>query len=82
MVSEIQPDLVFVDLRLPENFNGWDVIVEIRANHATQHIPVIVTAVETSPTDRTRAFEAGCNAFFDKPFNVHELREMVQHFLS
>ncbi len=81
IVHKRNPSLVIADLRLPGRHTGWDVIAEIRGNRRIQQMPIIVTSVEVDPTDRQRAFDAGCDLFFPKPFNIHELRETVRGYL-
>lgn len=82
LLRQEHPDLIIVDLRLPDRYSGWDVIADARADPHGQHIPIIVTSVEIQPDDRRRAFDAGCDAFFSKPFNIQELRETILRFLG
>src|SRR5207237_250084 len=39
-----KPDVIILDLLLP-NVSGWEVLQELKANPATQHIPVLVVSV-------------------------------------
>ncbi|MFN8254258.1 MAG: tetratricopeptide repeat protein [Bacteroidales bacterium] len=69
-------DLILMDIQLPE-MNGYDACKRIRMKST---IPVIaVTAYATADEER-KSFEAGCNAFITKPFNVNELLAAIVRF--
>ncbi len=54
MAAEHLPDLILLDLMMPE-VSGFDVVDALRANPATRHIPVlIVTAKELTSEDKQR----------------------------
>ena len=53
LVQEIRPDLIFLDLTMPE-FNGFEVLDQIRRDQNLQRIPIIVnTAKKISPQEQT-----------------------------
>lgn len=83
LAKENQPDLLITDLRLPgADYDGWMLIRLFKEDPILQHIPIIVTSVEINYDDRQRAYEAGCNAYFSKPFRVNEIRQYVAKLLS
>jgi threonine synthase len=54
LIQERRPDLVVLDLMMPE-MDGFAVLDALRADAATQHIPVIVvTAKELTPAEQER----------------------------
>lgn len=66
------PDIILLDLALPD-MDGWEVAKKLKTNIFSKDIPIIVVTAHTLAKDRERAFEAGCDAFFVKPFNVARL---------
>lgn len=77
------PDLFIVDLRLAgSSLSGWDLIRRLREDDVCSRVPIVVAAVEAHPTDRARAFEAGCDMYLPKPFQVHQLRDAVAQFVD
>ena len=78
---EVHPALILMDLRLPGK-DGWQATHEIRNNPQLSQIPIIAVSVEAKSDDRARAFDAGCNEYFSKPFSVMELREVVAQYIG
>ncbi len=79
------PDLLLLDLRLPDAF-GLDVLREIReADGATGRydpgLPVIALTGCASEADRVRGFDAGVDDFLGKPFSYVELAARIRAVL-
>ena len=69
-------DMVWVDYNMPE-MNGIEVVTEIRSKDI--HIPIIM--ISGSPEIRSRAINAGVNAFLAKDVDLPEkIKEAVHNF--
>ncbi len=75
------PDLILMDLELPE-LDGWAATVEIKANPATQGIPVIAVSAHVMPGERARALAAGCDDYVAKPISLEPFRELLGRYLG
>ncbi|GAB4526854.1 MAG: response regulator [Anaerolineae bacterium] len=83
VLEEIRPDLLVLDLRLPgSTFDGWTIIRMLRDDPNYRNMPILVTSVEVTPDDRTRAFDAGCNEYFSKPFSIGDLRQQISRYVG
>ena len=80
-LENISPDLVLVDYEMPE-INGIEVIRAIRANPATETVPVIMITSTIDKDIKLAAIEAGATEFLAKPFDETELRIRVQNLLN
>ena len=69
LVRAIQPDLVVLDVMLPE-LNGFQVLEMIRAESNT---PVLMLTARGEETDRLRGLESGADDYLVKPFSPREL---------
>ena len=78
MVSVERPDLVLLDLMMPGQFDGFEVCRRLRAEAATQSIPIIVITAMDDDAARRRATEAGANAFYTKPFSPIALLKEIE----
>jgi CheY-like chemotaxis protein len=78
MVSVERPDLVLLDLMMPGQFDGFEVCRRLRADAATESIPIIVITAMDDDAARRRATEAGANAFYTKPFSPIALLKEIE----
>jgi two-component system cell cycle response regulator DivK len=67
LAASLQPDLVLLDLSMP-GMDGWQALAALRADPLTRTIPVIALTATATTDVRTRAAEAGFDAFVPKPF--------------
>jgi len=68
-VADAAPDLVLLDLGLPD-MDGTEVVRRIRA---FSEVPVIILSVREAPHDKVGALDAGADDFVTKPFAMEEL---------
>jgi two-component system alkaline phosphatase synthesis response regulator PhoP len=79
--EESKPDLVILDLMLPE-LDGWEVCRILRENPATQTIPVMILTARAEVDDRLRGFDMGADDYVTKPFSPRELVARVKRILE
>ena len=77
-----RPDLIFVDLRLPGDIDGFDLIRYIRATEAIKDLPVVVLSAYGWGDAEQRAEEAGCDAFLHKPADIRQVRAIIRQYLG
>jgi len=68
-----RPDLVLLDLRLPE-LDGIEVVHRLRS---WTSIPIVLLSGAGTEKARIAALDAGADDFVDKPFSMGELRARV-----
>ncbi|MFZ0091465.1 MAG: response regulator transcription factor [Solirubrobacteraceae bacterium] len=84
-MAERSPDLVIVDLGLPDG-EGLDLVSEVRAaidgeSGLDALLPVVILSGRGTELDRIRGFERGCDDYLSKPFSYAELRGRIQALL-
>ena len=67
-----QPDLILLDLNLPK-VSGHEVLVKIKSNPQTRHIPVIILTSSRAESDVKRAYQSHANAYLRKPSTLEGL---------
>ena len=72
------PDLVLLDLMLPEGPDGYEVCRRLRE---FSEVPVIMLTARALDTDVLRGFEVGADDYLTKPFNAKELVARVKAVL-
>ena len=79
MNEEEHPDLILMDIRMPE-MNGLDATRIIKeVNHET---PVIALSAYAFDENIREAKAAGCDDFLAKPFRVEDLIELIGRYLG
>jgi CheY-like chemotaxis protein len=76
MASSEQPDLILMDLTLPD-IDGEDATRRIKADPATKSIPIIALTANALAGDREKALAAGCDDFDTKPVDMPRLLEKM-----
>lgn len=75
-IAEIQPTLVVLDLMLP-GIDGFKICASIRANDKLKDTKILAISGNTEPEYRTKALDAGADAFLAKPFELADFKEAV-----
>ncbi|MFN2582902.1 MAG: response regulator transcription factor [Candidatus Dormibacteria bacterium] len=79
--SEFQPDLVLLDLMLPGDLSGTQVLEKIRADHGNGPKVLVVSAlVNASTAPKLEAY--GNVQTLAKPFKIKELASRIQQMLA
>src|SRR5688500_14062964 len=73
---ELRPHLVLADHMMPGK-NGYEVAESLRADPATQGIPVVILSGSSAPFDEARARAAGVVMHVPKPFDCNTLLDRV-----
>lgn len=76
-VQADKPDLVILDLMLP-GLSGLEILTQLRADPATQALPVLMLTAKGHVRDREAATRAGVNHFMTKPFSNDDMRAAVR----
>jgi len=69
---EEAPTLIILDLMLP-GMSGFEICRILKADDATQRIPIVMLSAKASADDRIRGFEHGADDYVTKPFSPREL---------
>jgi DNA-binding response OmpR family regulator len=76
----VQPQLVLLDLRMP-GLDGITVLAKLKGNPKTQPIPVVIVSGRGDTDILLEGQRSGAADHIIKPFNVEDLRHVVQRQL-
>jgi CheY-like chemotaxis protein len=76
----LMPDLVFCDLRLPGEKDGFDVAHALRSDGALAKIPLIAVTGYSDVEEQRRALEAGFERVFAKPIKFAEIQDVLKDY--
>ena len=72
-------DLVMCDLKLPDG-TGLEVLADARKHHVSS--PFIIITAHTTPQHALEALRAGAAEYLSKPFNVEDLKLILNKLLD
>lgn len=77
-----RPDLILMDLLLPGDISGFELIRRIKSHPQLNRIPVVaLTAYGYDEVEQT-ALTAGCDGFLCKPADIRQIRAAINRFLN
>ena len=77
LAVEQLPDLVLMDIRLPD-MNGTEAVRLLKADARTAQIPVVALTAAAMAGDRERFLEDGFDDYLEKPINVREFGDQIR----
>ena len=72
-------DLIIMDMLL-SGVNGTDLCIDLKKNHSTSHIPVIM--ISAHPNAKEICLEAGADEFISKPFDMHDILSKIDQLIK
>jgi two-component system, cell cycle response regulator DivK len=80
MVTEHRPDLILLDLGLPD-IDGQTLVRYIRKEPELKSIPIIVVTAWPEETAKMMVEAYGCDGYIGKPINIHRFIDIVNENL-
>ncbi|MDA8075793.1 MAG: response regulator transcription factor [Actinomycetota bacterium] len=77
-LTEHHPDLIVVDLGLPD-MDGVDLVSRLRTSST---VPILVASARDARTAKVAALQAGADDYLPKPFDVEQLLIRIRTLLS
>jgi CheY-like chemotaxis protein len=81
LLGTFRPRLILMDLQLP-GMDGLALTRLLKADPATQHIPIIAATAYAMKGDEERARAAGCDGYITKPIDTRRLPLDIARYLS
>ncbi len=81
VVAFSQPDIVFLDIRLPET-DGIEIARRMIQLHGSAGVKVVATSASILTRERERCLRAGCDDFVEKPFRCERIFSSLQNLLG
>ena len=80
-ITENPVDLVFLDYEMP-NMTGYEVLMGIRANKNTAHLPSIFITGITNERLETEMRQRGATDYILKPIQIDQLNSCLKKYLQ
>jgi CheY-like chemotaxis protein len=80
--SAALPDLLFVDLNMPGDLNGREVVGKIRNDDRLRKIPLLIYTTSVHRTDREQSLAVGANDYLVKPNGFKEICALLKQTIN
>lgn len=81
LATEVQPDLILLDVMMPGDLDGLQVCARVRALPALQATRVVLLTARGQNQDRDAGQEAGADEYLIKPFSPLQLIETIERLM-
>lgn len=80
-ITDTLPDLVVSDVMMPQ-LDGFTLLRRLKNNTRTSHIPVVLLTTKIEHQSHLEGLDYGADAYFDKPFDLEELRASIASLIE
>lgn len=75
------PHLIVADIKMPRK-DGFELIHQVRERPEFRLMPVIFLTQRGTTADRIQGYQAGCDVYLPKPFEMEELGAVIRNLLA
>ena len=76
-----KPDLILMDIQMPK-MDGLEATRILKADATTRNIPILALTASAMKEEKEKTFQAGCDGYITKPFDIKEFLKTVPKYLS
>jgi CheY-like chemotaxis protein len=81
VVRSFKPNLILMDVQLPGEYTGLDLLAALRQEPDTKNLKVVMVTAMAMAGDRERCLEAGANDYLSKPIGIAQLEALLMRYL-
>jgi len=81
LIREMRPDLVLLDVMLPE-VSGYEICQNVRMDPGLNDVKILMMTARGSAMERRKGLAMGADGFISKPFELKALRAEVRRILA
>ncbi|MDJ0723864.1 MAG: response regulator transcription factor [Prochloraceae cyanobacterium] len=81
LLQSYRPHLLISDIRMPI-VDGYELVRQVRQRPEFRLLPVIFLTERRSTHERIRGYQAGCDLYLPKPFEMEELAAIIRNLLE
>jgi two-component system cell cycle response regulator DivK len=75
------PDLILMDINMPD-VDGYTFTKQLKHMPTFKQVPIIAITANAMKGDQERSFQAGCDAYIQKPVDIDHLSQQILGFVK
>ena len=80
IIEDTKLDLILLDIQLPW-VDGYELCALLKSHPLLKNLPVAFVSGNKTEEDIRKGFDAGCDEYITKPFEVEAIQKMVSQLL-
>ncbi|ACK68505.1 two component transcriptional regulator, LuxR family [Gloeothece citriformis PCC 7424] len=81
LLETYHPHLLVSDIKMPRT-NGYELVAQVRQRPEFRLLPVVFLTEKSTTSERIRGYQAGCDVYLPKPFEMEELGAVIRNLLE
>lgn len=81
LLETYHPHLLVSDIKMPRT-DGYELVAQVRQRPEFRLLPVIFLTEKSNTSERIRGYQAGCDIYLPKPFEMEELGAVIRNLLE
>lgn len=81
LLATYHPHLLVSDIKMPRT-NGYELVEQVRKRPEFRLLPVVFLTEKSTTDERIRGYQAGCDVYLPKPFEMEELAAVIRNLLE
>ncbi|NJL83425.1 MAG: response regulator transcription factor [Chloroflexaceae bacterium] len=81
LLASYHPHLLVSDIKMPK-MDGYELVRRVRQRPEYRLLPVILLTEKGSTQERIQGYQAGCDLYLPKPFEMEELGAVIRNLLE
>jgi DNA-binding NarL/FixJ family response regulator len=81
LLQTYHPHLLVSDIKMPRT-NGYQLVEQVRKRPEFRLLPVVFLTEKRNTGERIRGYQAGCDVYLPKPFEMEELGAVIRNLLE
>lgn len=81
LLETYHPHLLVSDIKMPRT-NGYELVAQVRQRPEFRLLPVVFLTEKGTTSERIRGYQAGCDVYLPKPFEMEELGAVIRNLLE
>lgn len=82
IIKQASFDAIILDIKMPNNITGIDILKQLKSNINTQNIPIIIISANNNQQEIEMCYKLGIYSYLHKPLNIQMFTEIIHNLFK